>query len=100
MEDTNREIRVTDDSAAEQSDEDNAQETSVVLTARLLANPRRVRRNCRPGRRARAPRSSRCVVTTTPLISGVPRNPAVPGYTALHRSACRELFRHVLRHHP
>jgi hypothetical protein len=30
MEDTNREIRVTDDSAAEQSDEDRAPETSVV----------------------------------------------------------------------
>jgi hypothetical protein len=45
MEDTTREIRVADDSAAEQSDEARAQETSVVLTARLLANPRRVRRD-------------------------------------------------------
>jgi hypothetical protein len=45
MEDNTREIRVTDDSAAEQSDEARTQETSVVLTARLLANPRRVRRD-------------------------------------------------------
>jgi hypothetical protein len=45
MEQNNREIRVADDSAAEQTDEGRAQETAVVLTARLLANPRRVRRN-------------------------------------------------------
>jgi hypothetical protein len=45
MEDTKREIRVADDSAAEQTDESRSQEASVVLTARLLANPRRVRRN-------------------------------------------------------
>ena len=45
MEDNTREIRVSDDAAAEQTDESRAQENSVVLTARLLANPRRVRRN-------------------------------------------------------
>jgi hypothetical protein len=45
MEDNNREIRVATDDAAEQTDESRSQETSVVLTARLLANPRRVRRN-------------------------------------------------------
>jgi hypothetical protein len=45
MDENNREIRVADDSTAEQTDESRAQETSVVLTARLLANPRRVRRN-------------------------------------------------------
>jgi hypothetical protein len=45
MEENTSEIRVADDAAAEQTDESRAQETSVVLTARLLANPRRVRRN-------------------------------------------------------
>jgi len=44
MADTNREIRVNDESASEQTDEARAQE-AAVLTARLLANPRRVRRN-------------------------------------------------------
>jgi hypothetical protein len=45
MEDTQRNPRVADDSATEQADESRAQETSVALTARLLANPRRIRRN-------------------------------------------------------
>jgi hypothetical protein len=45
MEDTQREPRVADNSAAEQVDEARAQEAAVVLTARLLANPRRIRRN-------------------------------------------------------
>ncbi len=46
MENTQREPRVTDDSAAEQSEESFARETAaVVATARLLANPRRIRRN-------------------------------------------------------
>jgi hypothetical protein len=44
MDDTNREIRVNDESASEQTDEARVQE-AAVLTARLLANPRRVRRN-------------------------------------------------------
>jgi hypothetical protein len=38
MEDTKREIRVADDSGAEQTDESRSQESSVVLAARLLAN--------------------------------------------------------------
>jgi hypothetical protein len=45
MEETTREIRVSDDDAAERTDESRAQEASVVLTARLLANPRRIRVN-------------------------------------------------------
>jgi hypothetical protein len=45
MKDIAQQIRVTDDSATEQTDESRAQETSAVPTARLLANPRRVRRN-------------------------------------------------------
>jgi hypothetical protein len=45
VEENNREIRVADDDAAEPTDESRSPETSVVLTARLLANPRRVRRN-------------------------------------------------------
>jgi hypothetical protein len=45
VEDTQREPRVADDSVTEQTDESLAQDTSVVPTARLLANPRRVRRN-------------------------------------------------------
>jgi hypothetical protein len=40
-----REIRVADDSIAEQTDDTRSPETSVVSTARLLANPRRVRRD-------------------------------------------------------
>jgi len=45
MDDMQREPRVADDSAPEQTDESRTQETSVVLTARLLATPRRIRRN-------------------------------------------------------
>jgi hypothetical protein len=45
MEENTREIRVSDDAAAQRTDESREQETSVVLTARLLANPRRTRVN-------------------------------------------------------
>jgi hypothetical protein len=45
MDESKREIRVADDSTAEQSDATRSPETTAVLTARLLANPRRVRRN-------------------------------------------------------
>jgi hypothetical protein len=45
MEDMQREPRVADDSTPEQTDESRAQEAAAVLTARLLANPRRIRRN-------------------------------------------------------
>jgi hypothetical protein len=44
MEETKSNPRVADDAPAEQADEARAQE-AAVLTARLLANPRRVRRN-------------------------------------------------------
>ncbi len=44
MEETKSNPRVADDAPAGQSDEARAQE-AAVLTARLLANPRRVRRN-------------------------------------------------------
>jgi hypothetical protein len=44
MENTDREIRVAGDSI-ERTDESRSPETSAVPTARLLANPRRVRRN-------------------------------------------------------
>jgi len=45
MEDTQREMRVVDETPAErQADESQAQEASAVPVARMLANPRRVRR--------------------------------------------------------
>jgi hypothetical protein len=45
MADTQRDIRVADDSA-ERVEESNAQaQTSAATVARLLANPRRIRRN-------------------------------------------------------
>jgi hypothetical protein len=45
MDETTREIRVSDDAATQRTDESREQETSAVLTARLLANPRRIRVN-------------------------------------------------------
>ncbi|WP_448626523.1 hypothetical protein [Geodermatophilus sp. URMC 64] len=44
MEDMQREPRVAEGSAPEQNDESRTPETSVA-TARLLANPRRIRRD-------------------------------------------------------
>ncbi len=44
MEETKSNPRVADDATTEQVEEARAQE-AAVLTARLLANPRRVRRN-------------------------------------------------------
>ena len=44
MAETERDFRVTDDAPAEQTDDSRSTE-GVVLTARLLANPRRVRRD-------------------------------------------------------
>jgi hypothetical protein len=44
MEETQSNARVSDDDAPAQADEARAQEAAVVLTARLLANPRRIRR--------------------------------------------------------
>jgi hypothetical protein len=45
MDDTQRDIRVSDDSAEEQSEESRSPEPATVTVARMLANPRRVRRN-------------------------------------------------------
>ena len=45
MEDTQQEPRVGNDAVTEQADEGRAQESAVVVTARLLANPRRIRRD-------------------------------------------------------
>ncbi|MGY1811522.1 hypothetical protein [Blastococcus sp. SYSU D00820] len=45
MEDTQRDARMTDESTADRSADDSSnQQTSAVPVARLLANPRRVRR--------------------------------------------------------
>jgi hypothetical protein len=45
MEDTQRDIRVTDDSTEAQTEESRTPEPATVTVARMLANPRRVRRN-------------------------------------------------------
>jgi hypothetical protein len=45
MEDVHTEPRAADPSVAEQSDEQQGQEARAAIVARLLANPRRVRRN-------------------------------------------------------
>lgn len=45
MEDAQTQPRVTDTSAAEQTEEDRDQEVPAAIVARMLANPRRVRRN-------------------------------------------------------
>ena len=45
MEDTQRDIRVSDDSAEGHTEETRAPEPATVTVARMLANPRRVRRN-------------------------------------------------------
>jgi hypothetical protein len=45
MEDTQREPRASGTSEAEQSEETRGQEAPAAIVARLLANPRRVRRN-------------------------------------------------------
>jgi hypothetical protein len=45
MEETQREPQVATSSATEQSDEARPQGTTVLPTARLLANPRRIRRD-------------------------------------------------------
>jgi hypothetical protein len=45
MEDVHTEPRTADPSVAEQSDEQRGQEVQAAIVARLLANPRRVRRN-------------------------------------------------------
>jgi hypothetical protein len=45
MEDNQREPRVTGTSENEQSEEPRNQEAPAAIVARMLANPRRVRRN-------------------------------------------------------
>ena len=43
MDDRQKNPRINDDTAAQQQEESRSEETSIVFTARLLANPRRVR---------------------------------------------------------
>jgi hypothetical protein len=45
MDDTQRDIRATDDSTEAQTEESRTPEPATVTVARMLANPRRVRRN-------------------------------------------------------
>jgi hypothetical protein len=45
MEDTQRDARVTTDSSTPGAEESRSQETAAATVARLLANPRRIRRN-------------------------------------------------------
>ena len=44
MDDTRSNPRVADEATTEQADEARGQQAAAVLTARLLANPRRIRR--------------------------------------------------------
>lgn len=45
MEDTQRDVRVSDDSPEAQTEESRSPEPATVTVARMLANPRRIRRN-------------------------------------------------------
>ena len=45
MDDTQRDARVSDDSAEAQTEESRSPEPPTVTVARMLANPRRIRRN-------------------------------------------------------
>ena len=45
MDDAQRDARVTDDSTEGQTEESRTPEQSPVTVARMLANPRRIRRN-------------------------------------------------------
>lgn len=45
MEDTQRDARVTTDSSTPEAEESRSQETGAASVVRLLANPRRIRRN-------------------------------------------------------
>jgi len=45
MDDTQRDVRVSDDSTEVQSEETRSPEPATVTVARMLANPRRIRRN-------------------------------------------------------
>jgi hypothetical protein len=45
MEDTQRDIRVSDDSTEALTEESRSPEPATATVARMLANPRRIRRN-------------------------------------------------------
>jgi hypothetical protein len=45
MDDTQRDIRVSDDSTEAHTEESSTPEPATVAVARMLANPRRIRRN-------------------------------------------------------
>jgi hypothetical protein len=45
MEDTQRNVRVSDDSTEVHTEESRTPEPATVTVARMLANPRRIRRN-------------------------------------------------------
>jgi hypothetical protein len=45
MANTERDVRVTDDSTEVQTEESRTPEPATVTVARMLANPRRIRRN-------------------------------------------------------
>ena len=45
MADTQHDVHATDDSTAPRAEESAAQESAAAAVARLLANPRRIRRN-------------------------------------------------------
>jgi hypothetical protein len=45
MADTKHDIRVTDDSTEPETEESRSPEPATVTVARMLANPRRIRRN-------------------------------------------------------
>ncbi|MFD2092926.1 hypothetical protein [Blastococcus deserti] len=45
MEDTQREARVSDDATDVQTEDSRTPEPATVTVARMLANPRRIRRN-------------------------------------------------------
>jgi hypothetical protein len=45
MEHTQRDVRVSDDSTEDQTEESRSPEPAAVTVARMLANPRRIRRN-------------------------------------------------------
>ena len=45
MDDTQRDVRVSDDSTEVQTEESRSPEPATMTVARMLANPRRIRRN-------------------------------------------------------
>ncbi len=45
MDDTQRDVRVSDDATEAQTEDSRSPEPATVTVARMLANPRRIRRN-------------------------------------------------------